>query len=341
MGYKIDGKPDQKSATFRTKAEAERADAKMLAERDAMRGRSGRITLESFIDNYYWPSASRRLAATSKDTYEKEIRLRIKPMLGKMDVRDIDRLAIQAMIDTVGTESVARKCAGVLKTVLNVAKGDGLILYNPADSRFAMPAKGKSRSNKTDILTTFEDIYAFLDAIDARATECMQKIVYTGMLAGLRPEERYALDWSDIDIEDKVILVQGAYVSASAKYGGLQQKETKTAYSYRAVPMHARFYAWACALERESGAFIKGRDGKRISPSSAQKKWSRFLSSNPDMPKVTIENMRHSFATSYLHAGGNIEDLSRILGHADINTTYRRYVKPDILDLRRGMESVS
>ena len=50
--------------------------------------------------------------------------------------------------------------------------------------------------------------------------------------------------------------------------------------------------------------------------------------------------MRHSFATSYLHAGGNIEDLSRILGHSDINTTYRRYVRPSVDDLAISMSSV-
>ncbi|WP_417135102.1 tyrosine-type recombinase/integrase [Rubneribacter badeniensis] len=58
------------------------------------------------------------------------------------------------------------------------------------------------------------------------------------------------------------------------------------------------------------------------------------------VPHVTIENMRHSFATSYLHAGGGVEDLSRILGHSDINTTYRRYVRPNVEDLRRGMDAV-
>lgn len=50
--------------------------------------------------------------------------------------------------------------------------------------------------------------------------------------------------------------------------------------------------------------------------------------------------MHHSFATSYLHAGGGVEDLSRILGHSDINTTYRRYVRPNVEDLRRGMDAV-
>jgi site-specific recombinase XerD len=49
---------------------------------------------------------------------------------------------------------------------------------------------------------------------------------------------------------------------------------------------------------------------------------------------------RHSFATSYLHAGGRVEDLSRILGHADIVTTYRRYVRPTAADMADGVGSV-
>ncbi len=35
-------------------------------------------------------------------------------------------------------------------------------------------------------------------------------------------------------------------------------------------------------------------------------------------------------ARSYLHAGGRVEDLSRILGHSNISTTYRRYVRPSV-----------
>ena len=86
------------------------------------------------------------------------------------------------------------------------------------------------------------------------------------------------------------------------------------------------------------GAFIEGADGGRISPSTAQKRIKRFYRVAAErglrLPYITIENMRHSFATSYLHAGGNIEDLSRILGHSDIKTTARYYLRPDLSVLR-------
>ena len=340
MGYKADGKPDQRSRNFDTKRAAELYDAQLLAERDAMRGRSGKMTLNQFIDHYYWPVAVKRLAATSLDTYEKEIRLRIRPNLGNMDIRDIDRKRIQAMVDKCATKSVARKAVGTLKTILNEAKGDGLIISNPAEATFAMPQSGQKRDNGL-VLTTFDQIAELLDIVRQKGSQSVQQIAYTGLLEGMRPEERYALDWSDLDVDSRTITIDKAYVASSAKHGGERLKKTKTEKSTRVIPMHPDFIEWVDDLPREDGAFILGANGERISPSTAQKRWRRFLADNPSANPVTIENMRHSFATSYLHAGGQIADLSLLLGHADINTTLRRYVRPNVDDLRRGMVAIS
>lgn len=339
-GFTHDGKRDRSKVTCRTKRAAELEEAKLKAQADAMRGRSGRMKLSAYIDRVYWPVASKRLAATSLDTYEKEIRLRIRPWLGNVDIRDIDRARIQRMVDACATESVARKAVSVLKTILNEAKGDGLVMANPCEATFAWPGKGRKRDNGL-VLTTFDQIGDLLAIVRLKGSQCVQRIAYTGLLEGLRPEERYALDWADVDMAAQSINVDKARVIASARHGGVQDKETKTDRSARIVPMHPWFAEWLSTVPQGSGAFIKGADGRRISPSTAQKRWTRFLDDNPKAPRVTIENMRHSFATSYLHAGGQVADLSLMLGHADINTTLRRYVRPNVDDLRRGMMSLN
>ena len=340
MGHRADGKPDQRSRTFASKRAAELYDAKLLAERDAMRGRSGKMTLSAFIDNYYWPVASKRLAATSLDTYEREVELRIRPALGNVDIRDIDRKRVQRMVDGIATESVARKCVGVLKTIMNEAKGDGLVLANPCEATFAMPKKGRKRDNGL-VLTTFDQIAELLAIVRERGSSSVQRIAYTGLLEGLRPEERYALDWADLDLSAESINVDKARVTASAARGGVTDKGTKNVHSVRVIPMHPDFAEWLADQPSGGGPFILGANGRRISPSTAQKRWRLFLRENPDAAPVTIENMRHSFATSYLHAGGQVADLSLMLGHADINTTLRRYVRPNVDDLRRGMMAVA
>lgn len=329
MGYSLDGKPDRRSVTCRTKRAAEIEEAKLISERDAMRGRSGRITLSQYIDLHYWPISVKRLAATSLDTYEKEIRLRIKPNLGNVDIRDIDRVKIQRMVDGCATSTVARKAVSTLKTILNAAKGDGLIVSNPAEATFAMPQKSQKRDNGL-VLTTFDQIADLLSIVRQKGSQSVQRIAYTGLLQGLRPEERYALDWSDFDMDARTITIDKAYVASSAKHGGERLKATKTEKSTRVIPMHPDFHSWLADVPGGGGAFILGASGQRISPSTAQNRWRRFLSDNPDAAPVTIENMRHSFATSYLHAGGSIEVLSKLLGHSNISTTINRYYRPDL-----------
>ena len=333
MGYRADGKIDRRCLTVRSLKQAKIEESKMIAERDANRGRSKRMTLNQYIEWTYWPLASKRLAATTLDTYDQEIRLRIKPCLGNKYIGEINRKMIQDMLDKCGTESVAKKSLGVLTTILNEAKSDGIIQSNPATARYALPNKGSKRDNGL-VLTDFKQIRAFLNIVSQKGSQSVQRIAYTGLLQGLRPEERYALNYDDIDCTKQVIHVHSAYVQASKKHGGNQEKETKTPKSTRTIPMHPDFLLWVMFIPWTDGAFIKGADGERISPSTAQKRWRRFLRDNPDVPKVTIENMRHSFATAYLADGGSIESLSKMLGHTNINTTINRYYRPDINALK-------
>lgn len=339
MGYNPDGTRNRRYVTMTTKRAAQLEEARLLAEKDALRGRGGRITLAAYIDNNYWPDALKRLAATSLDTYEKEIRLRIKPQLGNLDVRDIDRPKVQRMVDNCQTSTVAKKCIGVLKTILNEAKADGLIMSNPAEARFTMPSGGQKRDNGV-VLTTFDQIADLLAIVRQNGSQCVQRIAYTGLLQGLRPEERYALDWSDLDERTMTINVDSAFVASTPQHGGNQLKTTKTETSTRIIPMHPDFAAWLVDIPHEHGAFILGANGGRISPSAAQKRWRRFLVDNPSAPQVTIENMRHSFASSYIAAGGQVEVLSKLLGHSNIQTTIKRYYRPDAVSLKLGFERV-
>lgn len=335
---KVDGRWTRRKVTCKTKHEAEYVQARDKATRSALKSRSGRVKLSDYIERVYWPNASKRLAATSKDTYKREIDKRIIPALGRYLLEDIDRQAIQEMVDRCATEAVARKAVSTLKTILNEAKADGLVIANAAQAKFTMPDKGRKRDNGL-VLDTFEQIGVVVDIVASRASECVQRLAMTGLLLGLRPEERYALDWDDFDLEERTVTISAAFVVASKQHGGNQLKGTKTELSTRVLPLSSDFAAWLETQARTDGAFIKGFDGKRISPSTARHRWDKFLRDNPDCPQVTLENMRHSFATSYLAAGGRVETLSRILGHSNIDTTLRRYVRPGIESLRADVDA--
>lgn len=333
------GQRDRQWRTFKTLKEAKAADDDARRYRDAVKNRTGKLRLSEYIDKYYWPITSRRLEATSLDTYERDIRLRIKPYLGDYFLDDLDRQKIQRMVDNCATESVARKAVATLKTILNEAVGDGFIDGNPATARYAYPKNRGKRDNGL-ILTDFKQIASFIDQVQDDAPEAITKLVMSGLMLGLRPEERYALNYEDFDFENGTVNVHGAYVVASRKHGGNQMKKTKTPLSNRLVPMPKPFADWFYWTDEKDGAWITNEYGGRLSPNGAQKRWMRYLAKHPDLPHITLENMRHSFATSCLNAGMHVEDLSRMLGHSDINTTYRRYVKPDLKNIREGLAKI-
>lgn len=321
-------------------SEAKAVQARFVAMREATRGRSSGITLADYVGRFAQPRID-RLEATSRDTYRRELRLHILPALGRTQVRDITRQDAQALADACGTRAVARKCIGLLHKVMADAVTDGVAPSNTVAS-IALPKGGSERDGGV-VLTTFEAISPVLKAVSERGDDSVKAVAHLGFLMGLRPEERYGLDCQDVDCDRGVLHVRSAYVSASSEEGGNQLKGTKTDLSTRDLPLMGRLLEVVKEVRggRTDGPLVLGPSGGRMSPSTMQKRWRRFVGSvNKDeqtIPYVTIENMRHSFATSYLHAGGNIEDLSRILGHSDINTTYRRYVRPSADDLSRGL----
>lgn len=344
VGFTLDGKRDRKKVTCRTMREAKVEQAKLVAMRDARRGRSGRCTFSDYVDRWWWPSTA-RLAASTRDTYEKELRLRLRPAFGGMDLRDITRPMVQRMVDGCGTRRVAEKALGTLGTILSQAMGDGILTGNVARAAYVMPPAGRRRDNGL-VVTTYEAMGPLLSALDAYSAVdggfCLL-LGSLGFLMGLRPEERYGLDWADVDVATRMCHVRRAYLSVSKREGGHDLKEPKTANSERLVPIPA---AMVGVLSRHAGTgpVLIGKSGGRVSPATAKRRWAAFLrwcdEGGMDVPHVTIENCRHSYATSYLHAGGRVEDLSRILGHSNIVTTLRRYVRPSTADLARGVEDV-
>ena len=92
VGAKWDGSRDRRVETCQTKAQARKAETRLLMEKERLRGRvTARITLAEFVDEVYWPQKA-GLRANTRQGYERDLRRRILPALGNMELEQINKL---------------------------------------------------------------------------------------------------------------------------------------------------------------------------------------------------------------------------------------------------------
>ena len=94
-----------------------------------------------------------------------------------------------------------------------------------------------------------------------------------------------------------------------------------------------------------SGVFMTGyADGRWRDPKNVGKQWATIsdcLGLRGRLGKrVTLHDLRHTFATVFLARGGNIKDLQAILGHSSAMMTLDVYASSDLASRSRTMSMV-
>lgn len=136
---------------------------------------------------------------------------------------------------------------------------------------------------------------------------------------GLRPAEWVALEWRDIDRDERVVFVRRSFTRGNLKL-------PKTEGSLRAVPLQARALD---ALERltHKGSplvFPGERCGYLDMHHFRPYQWWPAQKSVGIAPLRRVYDLRHTFATFALRAGVSTFDLSRYMG-ASLTMIDRHY----------------
>ena len=192
------------------------------------------------------------------------------------------------------------------------------------------PAKGIEKKkivrNKTPKSLSRES-EKILDNWLAENNEELLRVKAVAISTGLRARELVNLTWLDIDWEKSIL-------SVTAK-----PDWTPKDYEERTVPLNKA--ALAALREHKIKRVVLGRytfsrqDGRKYGRGLDLAMVRAFKAAG--LGSGGLHSLRHTFATRYLEAGGNIKDLQRLMGHSDLKTT-QRYLHADEEQMRKTID---
>lgn len=265
------------------------------------------------IADAWWKSAYEVISPTSVRGYRVAKERAVKEF-GHLRVCDITSRDISAYLCRLGdfgyAKSTVKNYKIVISRIFNRALLDGDINFSPTVG-VEIP-RGLHTKRRTS--ATEHDEERIQKAADVWI------MPYMALMTGLRKGELLALQWRDVDFEQKVIRV-----TKSLYYeGGAHIKTTKTEAGTRIVPLLAPLASKLLQIKRAPDKYVISDTGDQ--PLSS-KRFRTLLKHYQEQTGVTatMHQLRKSFATVSVKAGIEPKVLQSIMGHKNITTTYNIY----------------
>lgn len=292
-----------------------------------------KYTLETYATKFVEVYKSTREYNTQK-TYEDMLRLYIFPALGNLELPDIKRTDIQAIINEHSDHP--RTCELikiVLKQILDSAVADHLIIENPW-FRITMP---KYTPPKRRILTPLEE-----QALNTAAFNPEEHLLVMLLFGcGLRLGELLALHADDIDLQSEEVIVRHALIF---KNNRAELKDApKTANGFRKIPIpeflvdEVRFYV--LRIRKQGGTYLFTYSGEPYSKSHFYDAWEVIVRkmnaavATDDVPEpitgLTSRVFRYNYATILYYSGITLKKAVDLMGHADEKMILKVYAQLD------------
>jgi integrase len=200
----------------------------------------------------------------------------------------------------------------VLRRMLSIAFKEGWILRHPFSGSDTIISTS-DEVKRTRILSRDEEVL-LLDACDG-PRERLRAIIVCALDTGMRRGEILSLRWRDVDLETRRINIQAL--------------NTKTLRA-RSVPITNRLFAEIESLpKRDPATRVFGiTDTVKRSWATAKR--------IAGITDLKFHDLRHTCATRLVQGGLPIAEVSRILGHTSIVTTFR-YANVDDSTLDRAV----
>ena len=186
-------------------------------------------------------------------------------------------------------------------------------------------AKAVAEAESVDVRRILppEQIKSYLTAAEQRGVLPM---FYLELISGLRKGELVALQWSDLDIENKTISVSKQAGRNNAGEPDITRPKTENSIRKISIPQDA-VELLVAEHQKHPGnpwMFPSPKTGEMYHPDSVVNIHKKILK-DAGLEHLRFHDLRHTFATLALQNGVDVKTVSSMLGHFDAGFTLRTY----------------
>ena len=318
-----------------------------------------KILFSEFVEYWLMSQKWKKIDDTSFTrlyrVYDKQIRNTIgEKYIGKITTEDIQKLIDDhanpkdAKVKPLAMSGLKR-IMHLLAPCFRFAVKKEVIQNNPCDG-VILPKEGCIKiETKEQFSLTDEEIAAFKEIVFTRyktTNEYVSRDFFVLLIIlnlGLRVGEMLALEWSNINYDKKLVYIgktvqsniQNFDKNAPKAIYSKVKKTTKTKHGERFVPLNDAVISYFRELEmydKRNGIVSQyvcaAENGKRKSARNIARSLDRLLrmADGRVNPNTTPHTLRHTFGSTLLRRGVQIEVVSRLMGHANITITYNKYI---------------
>jgi len=317
---------------FKTKADAEREYAKIClqVENGINVNKNKKIYFVDICDKFIKEHTEVYSKRSTIDNYNSYYNYQIKPFFKTLKLSEITPAVISKFIKQKQADNYAPKSINnfltMIKSVMNFAVNNGYLNKNPIET----VKKLKLPHHEMDYLRTDE-----IKIVLKTAQEFYPKfypLLLTAIMTGMRRGELLALQWKDINFENKKITV-----NKSLYKGTIQTPKTQK--SIRKINMPEILADTLFKLKKDDNSIVfpnangNYKDGKNM----VNREFHPCLE-KAGLRKIRFHDLRHTFASFLISQNMPLKYIQAQMGHTSIQTTSDKYghLMPEVEQVGRS-----
>jgi integrase len=301
------------------------------------------ITLSDLVYKHLFTNSLSTVQTSSFERYMCLYNNHIKSSkIGEMKIVDIKQSDIQKYFngkvkkeDSIDDKSklvpkTLKTIRYLLKQAFEFAMQENYLRINPSNG-IKIPTT--DIKDKEISVLTLDEQEKYIQVLGATKYKLL---FFTALFTGMRMGELIALKWENVDLDKKIITVCESY-KRTKKYSEdgtdvniIDKKAPKTKNGNREINIPEFL---AAALKAYKDSQVSNTDNLVFITASGQqmsdanlRRIQIALCKKADIPYKNFHALRHTYATRLIENGSDVKTVSRLLGHADIQTTLNIYV---------------